>query len=115
LFAYDLLSVLGWTVLIEACTSNQDNILFVRWLLDEGAEVNLCMKTGWSPAHAASNAGNKKVLDLLLEKGAYKNKTASCRRINPNNKNITPIDVAKDDATRAVFEKVKRNDRGLFK
>lgn len=42
----------------------------VRQLLDEGADINIGNKDGWTPLHEASHCGHYKVGKLVLEKSA---------------------------------------------
>lgn len=39
----------------------------VQYLLEKGADVNLCNKSGWTPLHHASFYGNNETVKLLLQ------------------------------------------------
>ena len=42
----------------------------VRWLIEQGVDVNHCDKKGWTAVHNAAKQGNLDVLKLLKESGA---------------------------------------------
>jgi ankyrin repeat protein len=94
---------IGWSVLIQACSMITDEVVFVKWLLDNGAVLNHSMKSGWTTAHAASYNGNKEVLSLLLNSGADRNSVATKRDVPPY-KNLKPRDVSKNDEIRNIID-----------
>ena len=48
----------------------QEDFLFVRWLLQSGADVNVQDGTGATPLIIAAKSGNNAMMKLLIEKGA---------------------------------------------
>jgi ankyrin repeat protein len=91
----------GWSVLIQAC-STTDNDAFVEWLLNNGATIDHAMTSGWTAAHAAAFNVNKKVLSLLLKKGASRTILATKRDVEPY-KDLKPLDVAKNTEMKSLF------------
>ena len=66
---------------IHAQTERGDNVIMsaspgtghcdtVRWLIEQGVDVNHCDKTGYTAVHCAARKGNLNVLKLLKESGA---------------------------------------------
>jgi ankyrin repeat protein len=92
---------IGWSVLIQAC-STTDNDAFVEWLLNNGATIDHAMTSGWTAAHAAAFNVNKKVLSLLLKKGASRTILATKRDVEPY-KDLKPLDVAKNTEMKSLF------------
>jgi hypothetical protein len=56
----------GDTLLYRA-VSKDLSLSFISWLVDKGADVNLCARRGMSPVQAANSVA---VLNFLLERGA---------------------------------------------
>ena len=48
----------------------QEDFLFVRWLLQSGADVNTRAPSGATPLIIAARTGNNAIVRLLMEKGA---------------------------------------------
>lgn len=48
----------------------QEDFLFVRWLLQSGADVNTGARWGAPPLVIAAHTGNTAIMKLLIEKGA---------------------------------------------
>lgn len=57
-----------WTPLTRAVHTN--NLAFVTFLIEKGANVNLKDASGYSPLHWAAHQGSLEILTLLLEKKA---------------------------------------------
>ena len=54
--------------MLLACVN--DNIEFVQYLLDRGADMDAVTNHDWKPIHVASRHGQVKVAQLLLQRGA---------------------------------------------
>jgi ankyrin repeat protein len=96
-------TAIGWSVLIQACSMITDEAVFLKWLLDKGADMNHSMASGWTAMHAASYNGNKEVLSLMLNSGANRNSMATKRDVPPH-RNLKPRDVSKNDEIRNMFD-----------
>ena len=53
-------------------------------LVDNGAEINAQMTSGWTAMHAASKVENKKTLEFFLQKGGNKNLQGNHRDFGAN-------------------------------
>ena len=58
----------GWTSLMFACSNG--NMDLVKYLLSEGAEVNLRAEDGTSAMSLAINENNDEIIEILKDKGA---------------------------------------------
>lgn len=114
-FEGDLEAVKGWlekgyyidsedprkhTAVSEAACNGATEL--VVYLLDQGADPNICSDHGRSPLYRAAYNGHNDLVKLLLEKGA-----------DPSLKTIEaegPYDVAKDDETRELIEKFPKEE-----
>jgi ankyrin repeat protein len=67
---------------MSAAENNQMH--FARWLIDNKANVNHPMTSGWTALHAAAKKKNYDMVKLLLEKGANKKITAVHRDLGRN-------------------------------
>ena len=47
-----------------------DDYQMVRFLINNGAEVNLANSRGWTPIMTAARVGNRDIMELLIENGA---------------------------------------------
>ncbi|RYP68260.1 hypothetical protein DL771_006762 [Monosporascus sp. 5C6A] len=65
---YDAKSTEGRMALGTSC--ERGNVEVVKLLLENGADLTITKKDGWTPLHAASVNGHVEVVKLLLEKGA---------------------------------------------
>ena len=92
----------GWTPLMSAAENN--NLEACIWLLENGANVNLAMRTGWTALHAASKNGHNDIIQYLLEKGANPDFLATHRKYGRQKR---PIDVADNAETFRVFVNYK--------
>jgi len=84
----------GHTALSEAACQGHNNV--IEWLLEKGADPNKANDQGRTPLYRAAYNGHTATIELLLQKGGDPGvKTKGLEG---------PYDVAKDDATRAVFD-----------
>ena len=90
----------GWPALTSAC--DQDNLPFVKFLVNNGADVNQATTNGWTAAHAAAKKGNVKTVQFLLEKGADVSLKASHREFG---KNLEVKDVTTNQIILNLLEK----------
>ena len=56
------------TAIHQACID--DNLEMVKFLIDQGADINATDNDGWTPLHAASSCGHVSVTEALLDAGA---------------------------------------------
>ena len=65
-------------------------------MLQAGAEPNVAQEGGWTPLHGAARHDDLPIVRALVDAGADPRARADDGR--------TPLDMASDDATRAVLE-----------
>jgi ankyrin repeat protein len=80
------------TLFHVACSSNMDNVNFVKWLMNQNGEINLVNGDGWSGFHYACYNENLKIAKFLVESGVDVNQVTShgatgvhllCRKEHP--------------------------------
>ncbi|GIY33489.1 ankyrin-3 [Caerostris extrusa] len=69
----------------------------IKYLIDRKINLNA---TGCTPVHLAVEKGDKRIVELLLNKGAYYDSLDSLNR--------TPLDLAQDDIIVKAFESTKK-------
>ena len=65
----------GWNSIISALLVTGD-CNTVRWLIEQGVDVNYCSKEGFNAVHFATEKGNLDVLKLLNTSGAIQHSPA---------------------------------------
>lgn len=81
----------GDTPLHEACIKG--DLKRVKWLIDQGHEVNPRDNAGWIPLHEACNHGHFEIAEYLIEHGA-----------DVNNRGLKGMSPLHDAATNGHFE-----------
>ncbi|XP_044736046.1 ankyrin-3-like [Chrysoperla carnea] len=101
----------GWTILHYA--SQENNLAMVKFLVDEGCNINLETDGGLKPIHIAAREGNKDIVEFFVSKGLCINE--------PDKQNLTILHYA---VTTGQLEVIKyliekgadvnaKNDKGV--
>ena len=64
------------------------NLIMVKFLVEQGADINLCNKKGQSPLKIAYLYNSPDIAEYLLEKGATDKVIEDKKQINIPNENI---------------------------
>ena len=92
----------GWTPLMAAADGGQ--LEACKWLIKNGAQVNMSMSTGWTAMHSAAKKNIKDIVALLLDNKGNKNILSAHRDFG---RNLKVEDVTTDDDIIALLEKYK--------
>ena len=80
---------------------SKDSVDLVEYLIEKGAKINRQSNDGWTPLHEAVQAGNKKMVQLLLDHDAFVNATAA--------NGWTPLSIAKQRGYSEMSDLLMRN------
>ena len=79
---------------------NNNNYNFAKWLLENGANPNAQMNTGWTAMHTAAKLAKPDLLKLLIDFGGQVDLLARHRDFG---KNLKVADVTNDEAILGII------------
>uniref|UniRef100_A0A452IWH1 Protein phosphatase 1 regulatory subunit n=1 Tax=Gopherus agassizii TaxID=38772 RepID=A0A452IWH1_9SAUR len=91
------------SVLVYLCSTNKgeyacidDNVDMVKFLVENGANINQPDNEGWIPLHAASSCGYLDIAEYLISQGAHVGAV--------NSEGDTPLDIAEEEAMEELLQ-----------
>lgn len=84
----------GLTALHQACID--DNVDMVKFLVENGANINQPDNEGWIPLHAAASCGYLDIAEFLIGQGAHVGAV--------NSEGDTPLDIAEEEAMEELLQ-----------
>ncbi|NXL99397.1 MYPT1 phosphatase, partial [Tyrannus savana] len=84
----------GLTALHQACID--DNVDMVKFLVENGANINQPDNEGWIPLHAAASCGYLDIAEYLISQGAHVGAV--------NSEGDTPLDIAEEEAMEELLQ-----------
>ncbi|VFV44290.1 protein phosphatase 1 regulatory [Lynx pardinus] len=80
--------------ILEACID--DNVDMVKFLVENGANINQPDNEGWIPLHAAASCGYLDIAEFLIGQGAHVGAV--------NSEGDTPLDIAEEEAMEELLQ-----------
>lgn len=85
--------------------NSKDSVDLVDYLIEKGAKINRQSNDGWTPLHEAVQAGNKKMVQLLLDHDAFVNAA--------DTKGWTPLHEASQRVNIEIFKLLVENGANI--